>query len=448
MYHGTVPHCTNLHCKDETGASRDFVLANTLQKICQEITLMDEVDDEVMVIWPVDKILQTILSPHNRACCGLLTGAFKTPNQGDNICLCCSSTTSHAPDCTISLTHTTTSSSLALSSPPFSTSSQPGTSTTTTCPPPAPAHTLEPLQAQIVDDTVKEDMEMDTNELPHNHLTTYTHLGTNGLLTFPPDTSHLEHLPTAIVSPKIREEEAMSSSTTDTSDDLEWLEGIMEQEALEQQLEELQQLLDQTELVEAAQPQVTTEPHNNTPPITTSPIDASGAIFSVTDVRLRQRPATTSSASPLSFSTTESIVTTTTTLAPAPMETIRPALLSTSSRPSTTSHIQEPVASTSGTQGRSRPPRNATPAPRTTTYRVRGSPPPRSRQRRALLPTPRTGTQRRALLPTPRTDSTSAFQLFWWCDANACGRANPIHFTVCRFCSRARVATRRRLWGE
>ena len=402
---------------------------------------MDEVDDEVMVIWPVDKILQTILSPHNRACCGLLTGAFKTPNQGDNICLCCSSTTSNAPDCTISLTHTTTFSSLALSSPPFSTSSQPGTSTTTTCPPPAPAHTPEPLQAHSVDNTVMEDMEMDTNELPHTHLTIYHHLGTNGLMTFPPDTSHLEHLPTATIPPKIREEEAMSSSTTDTSDDLEWLEGILEQEALEQQLEELEELFNNAELeeMEAAQHTATTEPLTNTTPTTTPPIDASGAIFAVTDVRLRQRPAATSSTTPLSTSTTNSTVNTTTTLAPAaaPMETIRPSLLSPSPRQSTPPHILEPVASTSGTQGRSRPPQNSTPAPRTTTYRVRGSPPPRRRQRRAL-----------ALLPTPRTRCTSAFQLFWWCEDNTCGRANPTHLTVCRFCGQARMAIRRRRMGE
>ena len=176
-------YCTDEQCKGETGASRDFVLANLMQKIGQEMILMDEVEEDVMVIWPVPEILQTLLSPHNRAFCGLLTGGFRTPNLGENICLCCSSTTSNAPDSTISPTHSNTSASLTLISPSPSTP-PPGTSTTTIvpspstvtttnspthpCPSPAPAHSLEPLQAHSVDDIVMEDM--DTN-VPHTHHT-------------------------------------------------------------------------------------------------------------------------------------------------------------------------------------------------------------------------------------------------------------------------------------
>ena len=75
------------------------------------------------------------------------------------------------------------------------------------------------------------------------HHTMYHTIGTNGLLTFPAHTSQLDHLPTAAVSPQIREEVDMESST-DTDDDLLWLEDILEQEALEQQLEELFNLTD------------------------------------------------------------------------------------------------------------------------------------------------------------------------------------------------------------
>ena len=89
--------------------------------------------------------------------------------------------------------------------------------------------------------------DLDTNTLPHNHHTIYHTIGTNGLLTFPYHTSQLDHLPTATVSPQIREEVDMESST-DTDDDLLWLKGILEQEALEHKLEDLEELFNITDL--------------------------------------------------------------------------------------------------------------------------------------------------------------------------------------------------------
>ena len=435
-----------------------------------------------MVIWPVHKILQTLLSPHNRAFCGLLTGGFKAPNLWENICLCCSSTTNHAPDPTISPMHSHTSVPLVLSSSQPSTTPPPGTSTTTTvpspgtipsttsstnpCPSPAPAH-LEPLQAHFVVDTDMEDM--DTNEQPPTHHTIYAHYGTNGLLTFPSNTAHLEHLPTATVSPQIRKE-VMESSTDSSFDEMVWLEGIVEQEALEQQLEDLEELLTNAGLNDV-------EPLNTQPPTPPSLIDASNSVFTVTDVRLRQTPAPTSS---IPTSTTTRTATTTTQ---PPMHTTRPSLIPPTSS-GTASPSWDPQPSTSGMQGRSRPPQNSTPAPRTTTYRVRSSPSPRgprrallptpaltttthrvrasppSRSRRALLPTPAPAPMtttnrvraspptrpRRVLLPTP--PHFSAVRLFWWCEVTTCGRANPTYCTCCRFCGQAKMVARRRMRGQ
>ena len=165
-----------------------------------------------------------------------------------------------------------------------------------------------------MDDTVKEvtGMDMDTEQPHHTH--TYTpgiamhdrlleeagHIsvedrmfrlsldqsGTNGLITFPSHGPSLDHLPTAVVAPTPHVEEAMDASSDSSEEEYTRLIELMEQEALEEELAELEELFNATEQddMENAAPTITT------PIATTSatPIDASNSVFAVTDVRLRQ----------------------------------------------------------------------------------------------------------------------------------------------------------------
>ena len=140
--HGMDQHCTSQACLEETGANRDFVLANLLTKVGQEIATLDEADEAAAEIWPTQKALQVILSPHNREYCGLLTGAFRAPSQEENVCACSSTLDLSTPDTAVTHQHSNTS-------PPATFLSHlPGTSTTTTPPSPPGFHsspTLSPL---------------------------------------------------------------------------------------------------------------------------------------------------------------------------------------------------------------------------------------------------------------------------------------------------------------
>ena len=478
--HGLDSQCSDPHCQGETGASRDYVLTNILRKIGQEILLMDEVDIDVREIWPVQRILQVILSPHNRDYCGLLTGVFKTPNLNEDICACCTSTsnqaqslsTTAAPPALPSLycsttpapgtstttipppSHTTSpptgTSTTTISPPPSSISSTIGTNTSTISPslpfppPPAPAQLHGPLQALSVDDTVKEvtGMDITDTEQPH-HTHTYTpgiamhdrlleeeghtsvegrmlrlsldQSGTNGLITFPTHNPSLDHLPIAVVTPTPHVEEAMEDSSDSSADEYTRLVDLMEQEALEQELAELELLYTtESDTMETAAPTITT------PTVTTSAnpiiptIDASSAIFSVTDVRLRQ---TSSPRTNTTTSVSTTPITTTGTSNPQahPRHTSSPS-----------PHIPSQAATPPYLGAR---PRTRTPLPLSTSTASR-------RTRPALLPT-----------PTPSM-CPSAAHLFWWCETNNCGRAHPTHYTVCTYCGMPRVARRKRQRGE
>ena len=512
--HGTDHHCTNQVCKEETGASREFVLANILSKIDKEITHMGEAEEAIAEIWPIKKAIQVILSPHNREYCGLLTGAFRAPDQDENACVCCQATDNSrlsldlsSPDPAFIQPHSSTSKPVTLPShlpststttilpsPPDSYSSltlsplnplalpfsPPGTSTTTTIlslpgtssnstpilsplyplllprnhpvtsttttppsppvtsspptiSPPAPALSSEPLQALVVDDTVMEAMDTDAEEPPYHHNYTphmaehdrlmeermggrsdegrrmtmdLVHLGTNGLLTFPPHTTPLESLPAAMVTPTVKKEESSDDSSEESFD---WLEDILLQEEEDVQqdmdsislspytLEQLLALSDNEEemvtLTATTTASITvTQAAPITPPVVT-PIDASNATYRHTDVRLR-------------------------------MSQPQPAPITNTNSPSLTSHhtstaITNPTSSTYAHLGA---------RPRTSTSPPRRAPPPQRRLRRALLPLP----------PTTRATNgppaSCPAQLFWWCCDSSCGRANSRHRTHCAYC--------------
>ena len=209
---GTDPLCTNTECDGEMGAGRDYVFDNILSKIGQEISLMDEANEQTSEIWPIQMVARVLLSPHNRVYCGLLTGAFRSPQQGENICACCpTTTTTSSPPC-----HTNPSTL----TPPLTahtTTSPPPISTSSLAPPPAPAPFLGPLQALFVDETVMEEAMDTTATIPltqHQRPSTPMddqdsedleeskrirldplHQGTNGLLTCPRHSTTLDHLP-------------------------------------------------------------------------------------------------------------------------------------------------------------------------------------------------------------------------------------------------------------
>ena len=178
-----------------------------------------------------------------------------------------------------------------------------------------------------------------------------------------------------------------------------------------------------------------TPPTTTTPPPT--PINATNATFRNTDVRLRvpqpQQPLFST------VTTTQSILPLTQTF----------AALSTSSPPATPhlSTTTDPQPSTSSTLGARPRLRSTAPAPRTSTYTVRGSPrrpPPPSRRptRDCPPPTPPSTPQQ----PHRRV---SASHLFWWCEENSCGRANARDRQACSYCGKRRVvACRKRSRGD
>ena len=57
-----------------------------------ELAALDEVEVSSAEIWPVHKVIEVLLSPHNRAFSALLTGAFRAPLPSENCCKCCVTT--------------------------------------------------------------------------------------------------------------------------------------------------------------------------------------------------------------------------------------------------------------------------------------------------------------------------------------------------------------------
>ena len=247
------------------------------------------------------------------------------------------------------------------------------------------------------------------------------HLGTNGLLTFPPHTTPLESLPAAMVTPTVRKEESSDDSSEESFD---WLEDILlqEEEDVQQDMDSislspytLEQLLalseNEEEMVTLAATTTAsitvTQPTSITTPEVT-PIDASNATYRHTDVRLRMsqpQPAPSTNTNSNSPSLTSHHTST----------TITNPTSSSSSNLSTYAHLgARPRTSTTVTSGNS-PPRRAP-----TSHR---------RLRRALLPLP----------PTSRATygpASCPAQLFWWCCDSSCGRANSRHRTHCAYCRR------------
>ena len=224
--------CSRADCREEPGSSRGYVLGNILTKMGQEMATLQEVEDQTSEIWPVVKMMEVLLSPHNRAYSALLTGAFRAPHPSENCCECC--TTTNQPLITLRPSLKTPSSPL---SPNITLSSSP----------PAPALPGEPLQAQNVDDTVMEYLDQPhtshSRHTPHTHTFVPTmaeeqalqeeaasgpnpeakrmrmdlvHLGTNGLLTFPKHSTNTASLPTATITPTIMEESIDSISLDDS----------------------------------------------------------------------------------------------------------------------------------------------------------------------------------------------------------------------------------------
>ena len=68
-------------------------MGNLLSKLGEELALMPVVEDASPEIWPVPKAMEVLLSPHNRAFQGLLTGAYRTPQPGEMCCACCTTDT-------------------------------------------------------------------------------------------------------------------------------------------------------------------------------------------------------------------------------------------------------------------------------------------------------------------------------------------------------------------
>ena len=237
--------------------------------------------------------------------------------------------------------------------------------------------------------------------------------GTNGLITFPSHGPSLDHLPTAVVAPTPHVEEAMDASSDSSEEEYTRLIELMEQEALEEELAELEELFNATEqddMENAATTNTTPIATTSATPITT-PIDASNSVFAVTDVRLRQTSAPRTN-------TTASVSTT----------------------PITTTGHTNPQASPSpfsSSQAATPPYLGARPRTRTPLH-PSTSPAPR-RTRPALLPT-----------PTPPSMCPSAAHLFWWCETSNCGRAHPTSYTVCTYCGvpRATSRIRKRQRGE
>ena len=145
--------CGRSACRDEMGSSRAFVLRNILSKVEQELASLQEVEDNSAQIWPVQKVIEVLLSPHNRTYGALLTGAFRAPLSSENCCECCTSTAT--PIITLRPTLTT------LTLPPaFPLTTATFTPLASSLPLASPSHSpvsatpREPLQAQNVDNTV------------------------------------------------------------------------------------------------------------------------------------------------------------------------------------------------------------------------------------------------------------------------------------------------------
>ena len=124
------------------------------------------------------------------------------------------------------------------------------------------------------------------------------HFGRNGLLTFPPHTTPVEYLPTAMVTPTVMQEEIASSSSKDSFD---WLEDVLLQEMEDEQqyldqlslspytLEQLLNLSDNEEemVIETTADIATSTTTTTTPAPIVTTVDTSNAIFRYIDVRLR-----------------------------------------------------------------------------------------------------------------------------------------------------------------
>ena len=81
-----------------------------------------------VLLLPIQKALSVILSPHTREYCGLLTGAFRTPDKEENACACCLATDKHcskvdlsSPDPAVTQPHSSSSMLSTLPSHPPST---------------------------------------------------------------------------------------------------------------------------------------------------------------------------------------------------------------------------------------------------------------------------------------------------------------------------------------
>ena len=153
--------CGRSACRDERGGHRAFVLGNILTKVGVELATLDEVVVSSAEIWPVHKVIEVLLSPHNRAFSALLTGAFRAPIPSENCCECC--VTTYQPLISLrprlAMPH---SSSHTFHTTPLATTHSPASPS----PSPAPAPLEGPLQAHSVDNTVKKDL--DTSLTTHN----------------------------------------------------------------------------------------------------------------------------------------------------------------------------------------------------------------------------------------------------------------------------------------
>ena len=225
------------------------MLRNILSKVEHELASLQEVEDHSTQIWPVQKVIEVLLSPHNRTYGALLTGALKAPLPSENCCECCTSTTT--PIITLRPTLTT------LTLPPAFPLTTPTITPLASSPPlaspslsPVSATPREPLQALNVDNTVKIDMDTPlTTHSTHSHpyiphmaeeqalqeeatstphpdakriRMDLVHYGTNGLLTFPDHSTDMDSLPTATIIPTPVEESDDSLAILDSSEEY-WL---------------------------------------------------------------------------------------------------------------------------------------------------------------------------------------------------------------------------------
>ena len=134
----------------------------------------------------------------------------------------------------------------------------------------------------------------------------------------------------------------MKGSSASSGEEYTRLLDLMEQEAFEQELAELEELLNTTELdametaaLTATTPLVTATSTNPIIP----PIDASNAAFEVTDVRLRQTSSSPSTNTTPSLSNTPITTTGNTNPQAQPRPTASPSLLSPSQAATPPYHI-------------------------------------------------------------------------------------------------------------